>query len=68
MSPKKVALLQIVLALGFAAVMLGAEQIFGEQSEWIRNLLIAVWWVPFSYLCVKGSRPCCSKRNHEDGC
>ena len=33
MSPKKVALLQIVLALGFAAVMLGAEQILASSPN-----------------------------------
>lgn len=61
MSPRKAAALQIAIALAFAAAMLATSAWFPENSDTVRNLMIAVWWIPFSYLSAKGGRSCVLK-------
>ncbi|MFK7822073.1 MAG: hypothetical protein AB8G99_25470 [Planctomycetaceae bacterium] len=53
MSPKKTAVLQIVIALLFAGSMIAAKAVFGEDSI-DEHFIIALWWIPFSLLSAGG--------------
>ena len=52
MSSKKVAILQIGVALLFALAILLSSYFIdsSEQSQTVTTILIAIWFVPFSYL------------------
>lgn len=61
LSPKQRAAWQIGLALLFAGLMLLFSwlRIGGEDQDTVRNVLIAIWWVPFSILAAaEGTRGC----------
>ena len=64
MSPKKAAALQILVALIFAGGMICARSIFGKDS-FDENLVIAVWWIPFSLLSVAGCATCACKNKKQ---
>ncbi len=52
MSSKKVAILQIGVALLFALAILLSSYFIdsSEQSQTVTTILIGIWFVPFSYL------------------
>ena len=58
MSSKKVAILQIGVALLFALAILLSSYFIdsSEQSQTISTILIAIWFVPFSYLVKTDSK------------
>ncbi len=52
MNPKKVAILNIAVAIFFAAAIIFSDFLLAgtEYNEIARNALIALWFIPFSYL------------------
>ncbi len=58
MTPKKLALTQIVLALVAAGVMLAADAIVAgaEYEQTITYTILAIWFVPFMYLAGKETK------------
>ncbi len=63
MSPKRAAFLNIVVAIFFAAAIILADIVFEgtEHNETVKYSLIALWWMPFSYLssCIGCPRKHC---------
>ena len=57
MKPTNAALLNILVALIFAVAILFADSLLAgsEHSDTVKYLLIALWWIPFSFLstCTK---------------
>lgn len=66
MSPKRGATLVVLVSLAFAAAILLASYLMGDSPnrETVVFLLIAVWWVPFTYLSAR-SVPRCRSRCKE---
>ena len=63
MSPRKAGFLQIATSLAFAFAMLVASYLMGDSphSQTVVLLLVAAWWIPFSYLlsAAQGFSICC---------
>lgn len=57
---KRTDLLLLGVSLVFAALMLLSAWVFSDQStrQIVVGLLIAAWWIPFSYLTPKCGRSC----------
>ena len=60
MKPKQAAIVNIFVSLVFAAAIIAAGFLLDEtqHKETVMGLLIAAWWIPFSYLSLSGSRCC----------
>ena len=50
----------IVVSLLFAAAILIASYLLRgtEHGDTATNFLIAIWFIPFSFLCAQTKRPC----------
>ncbi len=61
MKPMKVAILQIVNALFFAVLMILISWWTRGNENWLflQQALIAIWWIPFSFLLAAGQREGC---------
>jgi hypothetical protein len=64
MNPKKIALLQIATAIFFAAAMIASSFLlknmqFEQHSKTVILLLIAVWFIPFTFLAQKRKKAKC---------
>lgn len=58
LSPEKAGLLLILVSLFFAGAMMLSSHLLkgtGIDSQNVSHWLIALWFIPFSYLSVKGS-------------
>ena len=61
MKPKTVAFLLIAVSLAFAgAIVLSSYLLKGSayayHADTVTYLWIALWWIPFSYLTMKGAK------------
>ena len=58
MASNKLALLNILISLLFDGLIIGAAQLFqGEEyKDTVTYLLIALWFIPFSWLSYKSSK------------
>jgi hypothetical protein len=65
-SPKRSATLAILVSLMFAAGMLIISYVMADSPnrETAVFLMIALWWIPFSYLSA-GNKSCCRTRRKE---
>ena len=57
MDKKRAAVLNIAVSIFFAIAILLSSYMLGDSpaSETVMFILIAVWWVPFSYLTARGA-------------
>lgn len=58
MQNNKLALLNILISIIFAGLMIGASYLFqGEEyKNTVTYMLIALWFIPFSYLSYKSKK------------
>lgn len=58
MTPRKIIFLNLMISFLFAIAILFSDYLAGEQydPEFIRNMLIALWFIPFSFLSVLGTK------------
>jgi hypothetical protein len=52
MNSKKIAILQVVIALITALIMILVSNLTNYDSQLVSYWLLAIWFVPFSYLNV----------------
>ena len=62
------AFLMILVSLMFAAAILIASYLLRgtEHGDTATYFLIALWFIPFSFLCAQTSRPCKSCQPYEE--
>ncbi len=60
MTPKRAAISIILVSLAFAMVMLLSSWLMAdsEHRETVTFLLIAVWWIPYSFFCARLGSQC----------
>lgn len=57
-SARTVTVLQIIFALVFATAIIVSALLLKDESDTAMYLLVALWWIPFSFLSSRGKRGC----------